>query len=179
MKNRLLHFKPFTSGLLIAGAFLMAGGAVAQDLKIGVVNVPRMIEESPQAKSVMGALQDEFAPRQRTLVGLQKELREKEERLQRDGQVLGESERGNLERDIRDERRDLARKQNEYLEDLNLRRNEVLGALQRELLQEVQAYARAAAFDLVVADVLFASSAVDITPEVLKALSERYAKENP
>jgi outer membrane protein len=179
MKNSLLRFNPYLSGLLLVTASIVAGGAVAQDLKIGVVNVPRMIEESPQAKSVMEALQDEFAPLQRTLVGLQKDLREKEERLQRDGQVLGESERGNLERDIRDERRDLARKQNEYLEDLNLRRNEVLGSLQRELLQEVQAYARAAAYDLVVADVLFASSAVDITPEVLKALSERYAKENP
>ncbi len=179
MKNSLFRSKPVTSCLLLVGALIATGGAVAQDLKIGVVNVPRMIEESPQAKAVMGALQDEFAPRQRSLVGLQKDLREKEERLQRDGQVLGEAERSNLERNIRDERRDLARKQNEYLEDLNLRRNEVLGGLQRELLQEVQAYARAAAYDLVVADVLFASSAVDITPEVLKALAERYAKENP
>ena len=179
MKNSLFSSKPVTACLLLIGALIASGGAAAQDLKIGVVNVPRMIEESPQAKAVMEALQDEFAPRQRTLVGLQKDLREKEERLQRDGQVLGEAERGNLERNIRDERRDLARKQNEYLEDLNLRRNEVLGGLQRELLQEVQAYARAAAYDLVVADVLFASSAVDITPEVLKALAERYAKENP
>lgn len=176
MKKFLSRLNPLASCLVLVGA-LTAGNALAQDLKIGVVNVPRMIEESPQAKSVMEALQDEFAPRQRTLVTLQKELRDKEERLQRDGQVLGESERGNLERDVRDERRDLARKQNEYLEDLNLRRNEVLGGLQRELLQEVQAYARGAAYDLVVADVLFASSAVDITPEVLKALSERYAKE--
>ncbi len=179
MKNSLLRLNPHLSGLLLVTALIVTGNAVAQDLKIGVVNVPRMIEESPQAKSVMEALQDEFAPRQRTLVVLQKDLREKEERLQRDGQVLGASERSNLERSIRDERRDLSRKQNEYLEDLNLRRNEVLGGLQRELLQEVQAYARAMAYDLVVADVLFASSAVDITPEVLKALSERHAKENP
>jgi outer membrane protein len=177
MKKILLQLKVATSALILAVA-LGASGAAAQDLKIGVVNVPRMIEESPQAKSVMGALQDEFAPRQRSLVSLQKTLREKEERMQRDGEVMNATERGNLEREIRDERRDMARKQNEYLEDLNLRRNEVLGALQRELLQEVQAYAREAAYDLVVADVLFASSAVDITPAVLKALSERYAKES-
>jgi len=177
MKKFLSQLKVATSALILASA-LAASGVAAQDLKIGVVNVPRMIEESPQAKSVMGALQDEFAPRQRSLVGLQKTLREKEERLQRDGEVMNATERGNLEREIRDERRDMARKQNEYLEDLNLRRNEVLGGLQRELLQEVQAYAREAAYDLVVADVLFASSAVDITPAVLKALSERYAKES-
>ena len=150
--------------------FSWNSGVLAQDLKIGVVNIARLLDQSPQAKEAMGALQDEFAPRQREIVAQQKTLREKEERLQRDGAVMGEGERGNLERDVRDERRDLARRQNEYVEDLNLRRNEELGKLQRSLLQQVQAYARTAGYDLIVADVLFASPAIDITAEVLKAL---------
>lgn len=74
MNNSLLRFNPFMSGLILVTTLMVTGTAFAQDLKIGVVNVPRMIEESPQAKSVMEALQDEFAPRQRTLVGLQKDL---------------------------------------------------------------------------------------------------------
>jgi len=147
-------------------------GAAAADLKIGVVNIAQLLDQSPQAKVAMGALQDEFAPRQRDIVARQKELREKEERLQRDGAVMGEDERGSLERDVRDGRRDLARNQNEYVEDLNLRRNEELGKLQRSLLQQVQGYAKLAGYDLIVADVLWASPAVDITAEVLKALLE-------
>jgi outer membrane protein len=148
-------------------------GAHAQ-MKIAVVNVPQLLEEAPQAKTAMQALQDEFAPRQREIVNQQKELKTKEEKLQRDGAVMAENERRNAEKDLRDAQRELQRKQNEYVEDLNLRRNEELGKLQRSLLQEVQAFARAGTYDLVVGEgVLYRSDALDITAQVLAALQQR------
>ncbi len=170
VKTMTAKLSVLTCGLLLAAG--LSAGVAAQDLKIGVVNIARLLDQSPQAKEAMGALQDEFAPRQRELVAQQQELREKEERLQRDGAVMGEGERSNLERDVRDQRRDLARRQNEYVEDLNLRRNEEMGKLQRALLQQVQGYANLAGYDLIVADVLFASESIDITAEVLQALNQ-------
>ena len=104
----------------------------------------------------------------------QKELKAKEEKLQRDGAVMAENERRNAEKDLREGQRELARKQNEYVEDLNLRRNEELGKLQRSLLQEVQAFARTSSYDLVVGDgVLYVNESMDITPQVLSALQAR------
>jgi outer membrane protein len=121
----------------------------------------------------MQALQEEFAPRQREIVAQQKDLRTQQEKLQRDGAVMAENERRNLERDVRENERELSRKQSEYLEDLNLRRNEELGKLQRSLLQEVQTFARSGNYDLVVGDgVLFAKDSIDITAQVLAALSK-------
>ena len=120
-------------------------------------------------------MQDEFAPRQREMAAQQKDLKAKEEKLQRDGAVMAENERRNAEKDLREGQRDLARKQNEYVEDLNVRRNEELGKLQRSLLQEVQTYARASGYDLVVGDgVLFVNESLDITPQVLSALQARF-----
>lgn len=143
-------------------------------LKIAVVNVPRLLEEAPQAKSAMQALQDEFSPRQREMAAQQKDLKAKEEKLQRDGAVMAENERRNAEKDLREGQRDLARRQNEYVEDLNVRRNEELGKLQRQLLQEVQTFARSSGYDLVVGDgVLFVNESLDITPQVLTALQAR------
>ena len=49
------------------------------ELKIGVVSVPQLIEESPQAKSAMQALQDEFMPRRREIESQQKELKARED----------------------------------------------------------------------------------------------------
>lgn len=157
---------------VLAVAVCSATIAAAQtgNLKIGVVNVARLLEQAPQAQQAMAALQEEFAPRQRDIVAMQRELQQKQETLQRDAAVMGAEERLSLEREIRDEQRDLTRTQDEYMEDLNIRRNEELGRLQRSLLQEVQAYARSAAYDLVVSDVLYYSSAVDITAEVLRGL---------
>ena len=76
---------------------------------------------------------------------------------------------------MRDLQREVARLQNEFREDFNLRRNEELGNLQRALLQEVQAYAQTAGYDLIVGDgVLYASSAVNITEMVLQAMEENF-----
>jgi outer membrane protein len=165
------------SGLVVTAslALLAPYGAAHAELKVAVVNVPRLLEEAPQAKAAMQALQDEFAPRQRAIVASQKDLKAKEEKLQRDGAVMAENERRNAEKDLRDGQREMARKQNEYVEDLNLRRNEELGKLQRSLLQEVQVFARGASYDLVVGDgVLYVNESMDITAQVLNALQQRY-----
>jgi outer membrane protein len=165
----------FRFATLAVLAFVAPLAAQAQTpLKIAVVIVPRLLEEAPQAKASMQALQEEFAPRQREMVAQQKDLKGKEEKLQRDGAVMAENERRNAEKDLRDGQRELQRKQSEYVEDLNLRRNEELGKLQRSLLQEVQAFARTSGYDLVVSDVLYANESIDITAQVLAALQQRY-----
>jgi len=165
------------SKLPLVAAFLstaIASGALQAQatLKIGVVNVARLIQEAPGAEAVQKKLQEEFGPRQRDLAAMQTRLQTQAETFQRDAPVMGEEERVNLERQIRDGRRELERTQNEYVEDLNLRQNEEFGRLQREVLEKAQAYARAQQYDLVVADpnVIFASTAVDITAAVLAAI---------
>ncbi|MGB5101729.1 MAG: OmpH family outer membrane protein [Steroidobacteraceae bacterium] len=158
---------------LVAGALPLAQ-AQAQ-AKVGVVNVARLLQESPQAQAASQALENEFAARRRDLENQQKDIKAREDKLQKDGAVMAEAERRNAEKALRDGQRELARKQNEFLEDLNVRRNEALGQLQRSVLQEVQAYAKAAGLDVVVADALYASPAVDITNQVLAALSRKGA----
>jgi outer membrane protein len=163
------------AGPILAGLTLLAPLGAHAEMKIAVVNVPRLLDEAPQAKSAMQALQDEFAPRQKEIMAQQKELKAKEDKLNRDGAVMAENERRNAEKDLRDGQRELARKQNEYVEDLNLRRNEEIGKLQRSLLQEVQAFARTASYDLIVGEgVLYVNESMDITAQVLTALQARY-----
>ncbi len=149
--------------------------ATAQELKIGVVNVPLLMDRAPQTKAAMDALQEEFAPRQREFAAKAQELEDLTARLQRDAAVMGETERRNADNQLRDLRREVTRLQNEFQEDLNLRQNEELGNLQRTLLVEVQTYAQEQGYDLVVGDgVLFASTAVNITEEVLRAIEATF-----
>jgi outer membrane protein len=165
-------FRALTAIALVS---VMSLPLAAQDIKIGVVNVTALMEQAPQAKAAMDALQEEFAPRQRTILAKQKELEDLSEKANRDAAVMGETERRNMEKELRDMQRDVARMQNEFREDLNLRRNEELGNLQRSLLKEVQDYAESAGFDLVVGDgVLYASSAINITEVVLRAMEANF-----
>ena len=163
-------------GSILAGMTLLAPLGVAHaETKIAVVNWQQLLEEAPQAKSAMAALQDEFQPRQKEIVQQQKDLKAKEDKLQRDGAVMAENERRNAEKDLREGQREMARKQNEWVEDLNLRRNEEIGKVQRSLQQEVQAFAKTSGFDLIIGDgVLYRNESLDITAQVLTALQARY-----
>ena len=160
-------------GIALLGAFSMP--AVSQELRIGVVNIQALMEQAPQTKSAMDALQEEFAPRQREFVAKQQEFEDLQTKAQKDFAVMGETERTNAEKELRDLQREVTRLQNEFREDLNLRQNEELGKLQRSLLKEVQDYAEAEGYDLIVGDgVLYASSAVNITSSVLQAVEANF-----
>lgn len=170
VKQRLIR-----ATLAIAFVSIFCGATSAQDVKIGVVNVPVLMERAPQAKIAMDALQEEFAPRQRALVAKQTEFEALTEKVKKDFDVMGETERRNAEKDLRDLQREVTRLQTEFREDLNLRRNEELGKLQRALLKEVQDYAQTTNYDLIVGDgVLYASSAVNITELVLRAMEANF-----
>ncbi len=165
----------FTAALVLVLASAFALPAAAQDMKIGVVSLQALIERAPQTKSAMDALQEEFAPRQRELVAKQKEYEELAAKAQKDFAVMGETERRNAEKDLRDLQREVTRLQNELREDLNLRQNEEYGLLQRAMLKEVQDYAQQQGYDLIVGDgVLFVSNSVNITEEVLGAVEANY-----
>jgi outer membrane protein len=169
-----MRSKSVLFALLTLTAAVAPAGAMAQaQTKIGFVNVSRLLAEAPQAQAASAALETEFASRRRDLENQQKDLKAREEKLQKDGAVMAENERRNAEKTLRDGQRELARKQNEFLEDLNVRRNEALGQLQRAVVQEIQAYAKTAGFDIVVADALYASPSLDITTQVLTALQSR------
>jgi outer membrane protein len=162
----------FFGAVISVGLLMSAAVLNAQEIKIGFVNVGRLINESPQAESAMAALQEEFAPRQREVVALQTDFQERQAQVQRDLEVMGPEERRNAERDIRKEERELTRSQQEFTEDINLRRNEALAKLQRDLLREVQVFATRDGYDLVVSSdgVLYASPVIDITEQVLAGL---------
>ena len=160
----------------IAGAALSFSVNAQTSLKIGVVNMGKLIDGAPQAQAVQEKLKSEFAPRQNEVLKLGKDLQDKQDRFQKDQAVMGEDERLTLERQIRDGQRDLQRMQNEYGEDLNARRTEESNKLLRDVVQRVQAYASAQKFDLVLTDAVYVSGTVDITGEVLKALQAEGAK---
>ena len=167
------------SALLLL-SLLLSVSVSAQETKVGFVNLPRLLQQSPQAGQIRQQLQDEFAPRERQILAEQQTLRGLAERLERDGALMGEQERRSMERDLSQGGRDLKRRQDEYQEDFNLRLNEELTNLQRTLIEQVQAHARAGNYDLVVGEpgILYFSEAIDITDAVLAALEATFQASN-
>jgi outer membrane protein len=142
------------------------------ETKIGFVDTVKLLEAAPQAKSAQSKIESEFAPREKELVALQREIKTKEDKLARDGTVMSESERSKLERDILAKRRDLKRSQDEFRDDLNIRRNEVLAKLQKDMFEAIVSLGKEQKYDLILTQgVVYSSDRVDITDSVLKKLS--------
>ena len=172
MTNMTRHF--ISCALLLCATLAASPALQAAELKVGYVNFGRLLEESPQARAAQQALEGEFLPRQREVAAQQKSLEEKRDRIKREAAVMSEADRIKAEREVRDLELSVTRRFNELQEDLNLRRNEEVGRMQRALLQEVQSYARANGYQLVVSEgVLYAAEAMDITPQVVAALKAK------
>lgn len=141
------------------------------ELKIGVVNYQQLMAQSPQAQTIQQALRNEFLPRQQALVKEQADLKSRADAFQRNAETMTDDQRDREQKDLRDKDRDLQAKQSEFQDDLNSRKNEELSRLQKSIIQQVQIYAKAQGFDLVLAgDVIYATPTIDITPAILERL---------
>ena len=172
--KRLISSSNLAICLMTAGAALVAAPAWAEG-KIAVVEFQRLGDESPQGKAVLDAMRAEFAPRERTLQAQQQSLKAKQDKLQKDGATMSEDQRQRAEKELRDGARDFERARGEFQDDVTARRNEEMSRLQKTLIDEVQTYAKAQSYDVVLAreGVVYATSSYDITGAVLQALLAR------
>jgi len=154
----------------------LAGPGLAQgaDYKIGFVNSERLFRDAAPAKRAQQKLEKEFAGRDAEIQKLAKQVRDLQTLLEKDGVTMAETERRNKERDLANMSRDLQRGQREFREDLNLRRNEELSAVQERANKVINQIAIDEKFDLIIQDpVIYASQRIDITDRVIKALADK------
>ena len=170
-----VSFRKILLGSLIAATFSMP--AAAADLKVGVVDIAKLFEESPQAKVVQEALKAEFGPRLQQLIAQETALKTRNDKYQKDLATMAADQRTKAEKDLRDSAREIERKKAELQDDSNAKRQEEMNKLQRLLFGEVREYAKAQNFDIVIAEgVIYATPTVDITAAVLASLQARAPK---
>ncbi|HEY9210116.1 MAG TPA: OmpH family outer membrane protein [Methylotenera sp.] len=160
--------------LVMAGLVTFAVGAQSADLKVGYVQVDKILQEAPQTAESGKKLEREFSPRSQELDRMAKQIKDLEAALDKDGLTITEAERRNKERDVQNIKIEFQRKQRELREDINLRKNEELGSLQDRVNKAVQSVSEAEGYDLVVySGVAYASKKIDITDKVLKTLGKK------
>jgi outer membrane protein len=169
--------------LLAAAAFAVAFAAPAavnaQEMRIAFVNTPQVLEQAPQADAVRATLESEFKPRDVALVADQKKVQALEDKLSRDGMVMSEEQRRKLEREILSQKREIKRARDEFTEDFNIRRNDELAKMQREIALSIVSLAKEKGYDLILENgVIYASDRVDITKDVIERLKRDYNKKN-
>ena len=150
-----------------------AGLASAAEYKIGFVNTERVFREAAPAQKAQKKLEKEFAARDQELQRMAKQAKDLQAYLEKEGVTLSETERRNKERDLANLNRDFQRSQREFREDLNLRRNEELSAVQERANKAIAAIAESEKYDLILQEAVYGSHRIDVTDKVLKALADK------
>ena len=157
--------------LLVAATVLMTTPAMAVELKVGFVNTERIFREAGPAQKAQKKLEKEFAARDGELQKMGKQVRDMQAQVEKESVTMSEVDKRNKERDLANLNRDFQRQTREFREDLNMRKNEELATVQERANKVIKDIAESEKFDLIVQDAVFASTKIDITDKVLKALT--------
>lgn len=154
--------------LTVAAAPAPAAGEAP--LKIGVVNMERILRESKAAIEAGNRLNEEGQRRQEEIEGISRRFKTRLERFEKDAPSMDESARVQERRALAEMERDVTRRSREAREEFNQRRNEEVLLLQNRAGRVIQDIARREKFDLVLYEFFYASGRIDLTKRVMDEL---------
>jgi len=160
--------KKFT---LIIFLSIFSGMVFSEELKIGIVDVNKILKEAPQTLSANKKLEKEFSARTDKLKSKIKEIQADEKKYQKESLTMSDDQREKAEKNLQQRRIDIQRNERELREDMDLRRREEIGDLQEKINITIDKIAANEKYDLILYNgIAYASNKVDITAQIIKAL---------
>lgn len=171
MKLHTPLMKSLSAAALAAAALCAAAPAMAQETRIAAVNSERILRDSQPAKAAQVKLEQEFSKRDRELQDMAQKIKAMADKLDKDTAVLADADRQRRQREVADLDREFQRKQREFREDLNQRRNEELAQVLERANRVIRQLAEQRKYDLIVQEAVYVNPRIDITDDVMKALN--------
>lgn len=164
-------FVAMAGPLLALGVALLPAQAGAQATgKIGFVNTERILRDAAPAVRAQKKIESEFKKRDEELARMAEQLKRIQEDLDKNAVTMSDTQRRAREREFGELNRDFQRKQREFREDLNQRRNEELAQVVEQANRVIRQIAEQEKYDIIFQDAVYASPRIDITEKVIKAL---------
>jgi outer membrane protein len=158
--------------LLICLAFSVT--ADAQQLRIGYVDMKQVLDNAPQVVAGRAKLDQEFRARNDSIEMDEIRGNALEQRLQQAD--MNPDSRLQMERDLRDIKRNVSRRKEDLRDELSFRRTEEVQQLETQINIAVQEIAQRNGFDLIVSSpVIYANPDLDITDLILEQLEVEFA----
>lgn len=166
------------AGLTALGVLVAAGFAAAQEnaLKIGFVDIQKVLNESAKGKEAKAKLEKERDAKQQEIRAKEEDIKKVEADLQKQGAVLSEAARRERQEAINRKIRDLRRLFEDFNRDLQKRETELLNEILREIRKLVVAYGKEQQYTLILeaqSGIIYASQGADLTDEVLAAYNRQ------
>jgi len=161
-------------GVVIALMFAFASMNVfADNMKIGVVDLQKIMQTSTQMKSIQEKLEKEFKPRRDKLVTMEEGLKKDMEQFKRDSAVLSAAQKKELEKKIVSTQQQFEREGQQYQQELSTAHNEAMEEFYNKIRGAISKVAESDKFDIVLQKdaAPFSSDKLDITAKVMQEIS--------
>ncbi len=173
MKCNLLR-RFVTSVAVVLLGMTAVGAASAQDNtsnRLGYVSLERILRDSAPAKAAQSKLDAEFSSRQKELTDTAARLKPLYDYLEKNSAVISEAERARRQKELSDQEKDFQRRQREFNEDLNQRKNEELAAVVDKANRVIKEIAQSGKYDMIFQEAVYINPRVDLTDQVIKILN--------
>ena len=161
-------------GFLIA--ILLSLGTVtafADEAKIAVVDLQKIMQTSSQMKTIQQKLEKDFKPRRDKLVAMEDDLKKDMEKFKRDSAIMSQSQKKELEKKIVVTQQRFEREGQQYQQELSTAHNEAMEELYTKIRKAISKVAEAGKYDLVLQKdaAPFSTTKLDITDQVIKDIN--------
>jgi outer membrane protein len=168
--------KPWRYLLVLFVTIAFAGEvtmAIADNIKIGVVNTEKVLRESLPAIQAQKKIEQEFVPRDIDIKKMAVQAKTLQDKLEKGGAAMDEAERRNVERNLANLSREYQRAQKQMREDLSARQNEEYGIILERTNRAINKIAETEKYDLILQlqDFVYRSQRIDITDKVISVLN--------
>ncbi len=180
-----MKWQAWVAAATLGGAVLVAPVAAAQaeaaqlaQLNVAVVNTVQAIQQSEEATAFTEQLQQELAPEQAELQGLQQEIGDLRQRVQDEGDVMSADEQRKVAREIENKQIDLEFRAQKLQKDVQDRQQELIQIMGPKVQAIVNDLVEVERYDLVFerSNVGYVNPRHDITAKVTEKLNERFAE---
>jgi outer membrane protein len=151
---------------------LLAVPAAAQPVKVGFINVLRIERESKRPQRDAEKLKQEFAARESVVRDLHAKITAMQQQLENLKPDAPAEEINSKRREFALLAQQFEQVRRDFVEDLERRKAEERQKFLRDLAAIASKIAKANGLDLVVQEAVYASQALDITDQVMKALDQ-------
>ncbi|HKY09943.1 MAG TPA: OmpH family outer membrane protein [Candidatus Binatia bacterium] len=162
-------------GMLICGYSL----SWAQErIKIGYIDIQRVISESQAGKRARDRFQAQVKKAEADILKERQDIERLKSDLDKKGPLLKDEERRNLEADLQRRSVHLQRSMSDHQQDLQVKNNEMMSDILKELEKIVNEVGKAEKFTLILerSQILYSDQGIDITSKVIETYNTRAKK---
>ena len=164
--------KKLVGAFLVAGCMLASTFVLAGNTRIGVVDLQKIMQNSPQMKEIQATLEKNFKTRRDTLVAMEENLKKDMEEFKKNNAILTAANRKALEERIIAQQQKLEQDGQQYQQELSAANNEAMEGFYNKIKAAIAKVAKNDKYDLVFQKdaAPFSQDALDVTSKVLKEI---------